>query len=114
MVVSGTRFVPKSVTMALILRLTMGFQACANLVNKRHRDCNVLDHVTGVVFLGTPYVEDPAQLDLNIVGSIVRSSATPLSFFSFRKEENQAIAQMVRGLSPQLAFSTALPTPGLQ
>ncbi|PKK44726.1 hypothetical protein CI102_12531 [Trichoderma harzianum] len=46
-------------------------KAYANMAEKRHENNNVLDHIFGVVFLGTPHVEDTSQLDINIVETIV-------------------------------------------
>ncbi|KAH8660511.1 hypothetical protein BX600DRAFT_523500 [Xylariales sp. PMI_506] len=56
---------------ALCLGGCLWKQAYANMVDKRHENDNVLDYVVGVVFLGTPHIEDPSQLDFNIVESIV-------------------------------------------
>ncbi|KAH6714417.1 P-loop containing nucleoside triphosphate hydrolase protein [Leptodontidium sp. MPI-SDFR-AT-0119] len=69
------------------------------MAEKRHENNNVLDHIFGAVFLGTPHIEDASRLDLNIVESIVRASAAPFSFFSFTPEDNRSIAQISRGFS---------------
>ncbi|KAI0505484.1 hypothetical protein F5B22DRAFT_627890 [Xylaria bambusicola] len=70
--------------------------AYANMAEKRHEYINVLDYVSGVVFLGTPYIEDASRIDLNIVESIVRASAAPFSFLSFTQEDNRAIERLSR------------------
>lgn len=69
------------------------------MAEKRHENNNVLDHVFGVVFLGTPHIEDTSRLNFNVVEIIVRASAAPFSFFSFTEEDNRAIAQISRGFS---------------
>ncbi|EHK24082.1 uncharacterized protein TRIVIDRAFT_67712 [Trichoderma virens Gv29-8] len=46
-------------------------KAYANMAEKRHENNNVLDRVFGIVFLGTPHIEDASQLDINIVEAIV-------------------------------------------
>ncbi|KAI0183805.1 hypothetical protein EV127DRAFT_464772 [Xylaria flabelliformis] len=48
-------------------------QAYANMAEKMHEHTNVLDHVSGVIFLGTPHIEDANRFDLNIVENIVVS-----------------------------------------
>jgi len=75
------------------------FKAYANMAEKRHENNNVLDHVFGVVFLGTPHTEDASRLDLNFVESIVRATAAPFLFFSFTQEDNRSIVQISRGFS---------------
>ncbi len=69
------------------------------MVEKMHKHNNVLDHILGVVFLGTPHIEDASRLDLNVVESIVRASAAPFSFFSFTRQDNCSIAQISRGFA---------------
>ena len=74
-------------------------KAYANMVEKSYENNNVLDHVYGVVFLGTPHLEDASRLDFNVVETIVRASAAPFSFLSFTPEDNRSIAQISRGFS---------------
>jgi hypothetical protein len=74
-------------------------KAYANMAEKMHENNNVLDHIFGVVFLGTPHMEDASRLDINVVESIVRAGAAPFSFLSFTQEDNQSIAQISRGFS---------------
>ncbi|KAL6699331.1 hypothetical protein J3F84DRAFT_182702 [Trichoderma pleuroticola] len=69
------------------------------MAEKRHENNNVLDHICGVVFLGTPHIEDTSQLNINIVETIVRASAAPFNFLSFTQEDNQMIALISRGFS---------------
>lgn len=69
------------------------------MAEKRYENNNVLDHIFGVVFLGTPHIEDASRLDFNIVESIVTASAAPFSFLSFTKEDNRAVVRLSRGFS---------------
>lgn len=74
-------------------------KAYANMAEKRHENNIVLDHIFGVVFLGTPHIEDVSGLNCKVVESIVRASAAPYSFLSFTPDDNRSLCQISRGFS---------------
>ncbi|SMR53463.1 unnamed protein product [Zymoseptoria tritici ST99CH_3D1] len=74
-------------------------QAYANMNEIRHENSNILDKISGAVFLGTPHV-DRDVFNINIIEAMVRvCSNAPVSFISFTSEDNEKIAGMSRNFA---------------
>lgn len=70
------------------------------MVAKSYEYKETLNDITGVVFLGTPHVEEEKQLDSNIIETITRAcSKAPFSFLSFTREDNRETARISRDFS---------------